>query len=142
MDKAVLNALETVEELAGAEHQIHAAWRPHPDLFYWSALIFLSGAAGFLWFRRKKGKKILFIAAVISIMSIIGLIVSARRPPFGVVRRDEPMLVVPSATAKTKLVLSEGTTIEVREVWKNYYQVQTGDGILGWVEAAVVLVQE
>jgi hypothetical protein len=142
MDTNILRALEEVEARAGVEHQAPAAWGPHPDIFFWTALVFMYGAAVLLLFRKNNLKKALLLPVFMIIINSTGLAVTAGGPPFAVLRRDAAVLVVPSSTGTVKLVLREGTTLGVEELWNGFVQVRTGDDILGWVDASDLVIQE
>ena len=142
MDTRIRNAINSVEALAGVEHQIPARLSPHPDLFFWSALGICVVIALIVWLRKKKIKKIVPFVVLLVILSSTGSARISERTSFGVIRKDVALTVVPSETGKKKLVLQEGTTVKIAEHWDTYYQIRTGDDILGWVKSSDLFIQE
>lgn len=142
MNRKIISIIADVENSIGIEHQAAARWSVHPDVFLLSGLFIVNGA-GFLCLRKKKDLRLQGVLLLLLLGGMItGLTMSTRNPPIGVLREDTALRIVPAKQGEEKLLLREGTSLELINKWKEYHQVQTGDKIIGWVEKTSVYTKE
>lgn len=142
MNREIISVIGIVEQAAGVNHQVQAGIRLHPDLFYWSVLGILYISGGVIWFFNNNYKRFLLLFFSLLIVTLVTVPVSTGFPPIIVIGTDSELRVIPSVRGTVKLKLAEGTVLEIEEKWDDFYQVVTGDGIIGWVANSDVLVQE
>lgn len=135
MDTRILDTIEKTEAEAKIDHQRPANFLPHPDIFFWAALALAYTTALFSLFRRRRGKGIPIPLVVLVFLLMVGLYFSARAIslPIGVLKEDAALLVIPEPQGTRKMILKEGTAVNIKNSWEDFYQIRTGDEIIGWL---------
>ncbi len=141
------DALGYIEEAAGLENQVPPSRRIHPDryLIVFIVLSYVLGGFAVLPLRYRSGLYtvvvVLLIFVLLVTLSGIGLSILHRREATAVVSSGVGELRrIPQDIAEPWVELPEGTALIAQDQHQEYFLVETGSEITGWIHSDQLLI--
>ncbi len=149
LEKEFRDTLLWMEQNLGLDKQVEPGCWINPDIFYSAFLVFANISCVFLVvvFVKKRGVYaiILGFAGLLTFGCLIGFVNSVHACTMKTaIAASEgiEMKKIPSDSAGTWLTLQEGTCMKIKSVSHDYFLVETGFGMEGWVRKDKVLHNE
>ncbi len=141
------DALGYIEEAAGLENQVPPSRRIHPDryLIAFIVLAYVLGGFALLPLRYRSGiytvVVVLIVFALLATLSGIGFSILHRREATAVVYSSVGELRrIPQDIAEPWVQLPEGTALIAQDQHQEYFLVETGSEITGWIHSDQLLI--
>ena len=139
-------SLEILEKEMKLYYQFSPAHHLHPDTFFVLLIVFLNGVFIVLGIRlfKKQGIFVILLVMMIFFAVLAGggfLYITAQRGiETGIIFADGAELnKVPRTTSSKWITLLPGIAVRILGETTNYYLIETGEGMKGWVENNTIL---